>query len=71
MNNIRAASVQFQHVPGDKPANLNKICAFVERAEPSGVDLIVFPEMCINGYWHVRKLRSRQLLRKRQKRWAF
>ena len=61
MNNIRAASVQFQHVPGDKSANLNKICAFVERAEARGIELIVFPEMCISGYWHVRKLSREEI----------
>lgn len=56
MKNIRAASVQFQHLPGDKPANLKKIQAFVERAAERRVELIAFPEMCITGYWHVRKL---------------
>ncbi|MDQ4078822.1 MAG: nitrilase family protein [Chloroflexota bacterium] len=56
MKNIRASSVQFQHLPGDKPANLNKIRAFVEKAAARQVELIAFPEMCITGYWHVRKL---------------
>ena len=56
MKNIRAASVQFQHAPGDKPANLGKVGAFVERAARQGVELIAFPEMCITGYWHVRNL---------------
>jgi predicted amidohydrolase len=56
MKNIRVASVQFQHKPGDKPANLNKIEAFVERAAREGVELIAFPEMCVTGYWHVRNL---------------
>lgn len=56
MKNIRAASVQFQHLPGDKRANLNKIQAFVGKAAARGVALIAFPEMCITGYWHVRKL---------------
>ncbi|HYN89204.1 MAG TPA: nitrilase family protein [Ardenticatenaceae bacterium] len=56
MENIRTAAVQFQHLPGDKPANLNKITAFVEKAAAQGVELIAFPEMCITGYWHTRKL---------------
>ena len=56
MNNIRVASVQFQHAPGDKAANLAKIHAFVERAAAHRVELIAFPEMCITGYWHVRNL---------------
>jgi len=56
MQNIRAASVQFNHAPGDKKANIGKIRAFVKDAAAQKVDLIVFPEMCIPGYWHVRHL---------------
>ncbi|HJQ30768.1 MAG TPA: nitrilase family protein [Pyrinomonadaceae bacterium] len=56
MKNIRVASVQFQHAPGDKRANLDKVEAFVERAAAERVELIAFPEMCITGYWHVRNL---------------
>ena len=56
MRNLRAASVQLQHLPGDKRANLQIIAGFVEKAAASRVDLIAFPEMCITGYWHVRKL---------------
>jgi len=56
MKPIRAASVQFNHAPGDKEANMNNIRAFVKDACEQNVDLIVFPEMCITGYWHVRKL---------------
>ncbi len=56
MRDIRVASVQFQHAPGDKPANLGKIQSFVEQAAERGVELIAFPEMCVTGYWHVRNL---------------
>jgi predicted amidohydrolase len=56
MRNLRAASVQFQHAPGDKAANLEKIRAFVGRAAARRVELIAFPEMCVTGYWHVRNL---------------
>lgn len=56
MKNIRAASVQFHHAAGDKPANLAKVRSFVERAAAQGVELIACPEMCITGYWHVRNL---------------
>jgi predicted amidohydrolase len=56
MKNIRVASVQFQHAPGDRQANLGKVEAFVERAAAQRVELIAFPEMCITGYWHVRNL---------------
>lgn len=56
MKNIKVASVQFNHSPGDKNYNLNIIRKFVEQASKEGVELIVFPEMCITGYWHVRNL---------------
>ena len=56
MKNIRAASVQFQHSPGDKRFNLERIAQFVSLAADQGVEIIAFPEMCITGYWHVRNL---------------
>ena len=59
MKDIRAASVQFNHTPGDKAHNMNRIRDFVSEAHAAGVNLLVFPEMCITGYWHVRNL-SRQ-----------
>ena len=59
--NIRAAAVQFEHAPSDKRANLGKIRAFVADAAARGVELIVFPECCISGYWHLRHLRREEL----------
>jgi len=56
MKMIRAGAVQFQHKPGDKQYNLQRIRAFAESAGKKGVELIIFPEMCITGYWHIRKL---------------
>ncbi|MEX0599912.1 MAG: nitrilase family protein, partial [Rhodothermales bacterium] len=56
MHDLRAASVQFQHAPGGIGANLARVTAFVEEASGRGVDLIAFPEMCLTGYWHVRRL---------------
>ncbi len=56
MQNVRAASVQFQHFPDDKKTNLDKIECFARPAAGRNVDLIVLPEMCITGYWHVRHL---------------
>jgi predicted amidohydrolase len=56
MKNICAASVQFNHVPGDKAANMAKIRAFVQAAAEQKIELLVFPEMCITGYWHLRHL---------------
>jgi predicted amidohydrolase len=48
--------VQYHHAPGDKEHNWTRIRSFVRQAEDQGVDLLVFPEMCITGYWHVRQL---------------
>ena len=56
MQPIKAASVQFNHKRDDKAYNLSIIGKFVEEASLLDVDLIVFPEMCITGYWHVRNL---------------
>ncbi|KAF0815223.1 (R)-stereoselective amidase [Andreprevotia sp. IGB-42] len=53
---LRAASVQFQHRAGDKAYNLSQIGHFAGQAAAQQVQLLVFPEMCICGYWHVPKL---------------
>jgi predicted amidohydrolase len=53
---MRAAAVQLNHLPGDKSANLAKVETFTAQAAAEGVELLVFPEMCITGYWHVRHL---------------
>src|SRR5215210_3517640 len=56
MRNIRVATVQFQHRPSDKSYNLDRVRHFVREAARSAVEIIAFPEMCLTGYWHVRKL---------------
>jgi len=61
MKKMKVATVQFNHRPGDKEYNLKKIREFVEYAANSDVDLVVFPEMCITGYWHVRNLSKPEL----------
>ncbi|MCZ6671376.1 MAG: acyltransferase, partial [Verrucomicrobia bacterium] len=58
---IKVASVQFNHTPGDKEANLNTIRPFCAEAADQGVEIIAFPEMCITGYWHVRNLEREQI----------
>src|SRR4051812_15987302 len=62
MRNIRVAAVQFQHAPGDKAANLAAIDRFVASAAGQRVELIAFPECCISGYWHLRKLSHEELV---------
>ncbi len=61
MENIRAAAVQFESVQADKPANLEKIRRFAAKAAESGVQLLVFPECAITGYWFLRKLSREEL----------
>lgn len=62
MKKIRVASVQFEHAPGDKEANLGKIRRFVKEASARGVELVVFPECCVSGYWHLRHLSRGELV---------
>ncbi len=61
MQDITVASVQFQHVPGEPLKNLEIIRKFVEAAAEQQVKLICFPECCLSGYWHLRKLNREQL----------
>ena len=56
MRDIRVASVQFQAAPGDKAYNIGRVRHVVAEAARREVEIIAFPEMCLTGYWHVRKL---------------
>lgn len=61
MNDIRVASVQFQHAPGDKTYNMGRVRHYVIEAARAGAKIVAFPEMCLTGYWHVRKLSRDQV----------
>src|SRR5690349_14308646 len=61
MPTLRAAAVQFEHLPADKAANFAKIDAFARQAGAQGVKLLAFPECCITGYWFLRNLPHDQL----------
>ncbi|MCA9262778.1 MAG: nitrilase [Planctomycetales bacterium] len=58
---LRVASVQFQHTPGDKMANLVRMRGLLERARQAGAELVVFPECCVSGYWHLRNVSRGEL----------
>ena len=58
---MKVASVQFNHAYGDIEYNLKQISVFVEQAVEQGNELVVFPEMCITGYWHLRDFDREQL----------
>jgi len=62
MRDVCVASVQFQHCPGDKQANLAKIAAFAGSAAGKDVEMLIFPECCITGYWFLRRLTREQLV---------
>lgn len=62
MRDIRVASVQFEHVAGDKAANFEKIRGFVDQARAQGVEILAFPECCITGYWFLRNLSRDELV---------
>lgn len=55
MNLLRTGAVQFQARTDDKAANLELITAYTDRAATAGVQLLAFPEMCLLGYWHLRR----------------
>ena len=40
---------------------MEKIHLFTEKAKAEKVELLVFPEMCITGYWHVRNLSQAEI----------
>ena len=61
MNDLCAASVQFQHVPGDKATNLATVSKWTAKAAVASAELVVFPEMCLTGYWHLRGLPRAEL----------
>jgi predicted amidohydrolase len=51
----------MESAAGDKGANFAKIESFVQQAAGQSVQLIVFPECCITGYWFLRNLSPAQL----------
>jgi predicted amidohydrolase len=63
VNDVRAATVQFNHETADKAYNLGRIRAFVDAAARQDVQLLVFPEMCITGYWALRTAAREELAR--------
>jgi predicted amidohydrolase len=59
--NIRAGAVQFESLPGNKKANFEKINRFCELAAHRDVEILIFPECCITGYWFLRKKTKKNL----------
>jgi len=47
---LRVAIAQIDTTVGDFPGNSTKIVAHGRRAEESGADLVLFPELAVSGY---------------------
>jgi predicted amidohydrolase len=54
--------VQLEHKNGDKAENMAQIQSFVQTAVRQNVDVIVFPECGLTGYWFLRHLDRQALL---------
>ena len=61
MKNIRVAAIQLESLAGEKDANLALMKDFVEQAARQDVEMLVFPELCITGYWFLVKLSREEL----------
>jgi predicted amidohydrolase len=61
MKNLRVAAAQMEHVDGDVAANLATVARLAREAAGQGAQIVAFPECCLTGYWHLRKLSREQL----------
>ncbi|UJW31616.1 nitrilase family protein [Saccharothrix sp. AJ9571] len=52
---VKVAAVQFEHRADDKQYNLGRVAHFASEAAAAGARLVVCPEMCLVGYWHLRR----------------
>jgi predicted amidohydrolase len=55
MTVLRCACVQFEPVPDDPDHNLATLRRLAADAVGRGARLVVFPELCLTGYWHLRR----------------
>ncbi len=49
-NDLTIGVVNFQPVWGDVEANVASMQAYIEQAASEGIELLLFPEMCVTGY---------------------
>ncbi len=50
MDQFNVACVQFQPVLGEVQKNLDTIASFVQQGKEMKIDVMVFPELCVQGY---------------------
>lgn len=55
MTSFRAAVVQFEPTPDEPSTNLGTVERLARAAVSDGARLVVLPEMCLLGYWHLRR----------------
>lgn len=60
---LRVSVVQFEAAPSDPAANLETVRRLASAAAADGSRLVIFPEMCLLGYWHLTKLPADDLRR--------
>ncbi|MBM3821874.1 MAG: acyltransferase [Verrucomicrobia bacterium] len=58
---LKASAVQMESAPGDKESNFRVMEELVKDAAGEGVELVVFPECCVSGYWFIRNLKPEAL----------
>lgn len=61
MTLFRSAVVQFEPVPDQPAANLATVEGLAREAVADGAQLVVLPEMCLLGYWHLRNHSAERL----------
>ncbi|WP_432887467.1 nitrilase family protein [Kribbella sp. CA-245084] len=61
MTSFRAAVVQFEPAPDQPSTNLATVERLARTAVADGARLVVFPELCLLGYWHLRRHTAERL----------
>ena len=62
MQEIRVASVQFEHRDNDKAYNLSRVRELTRRAVDQGAQIVSFHEGCIPGSSWIQPLSKEQIL---------
>lgn len=62
MDKIRIATAQFEHLSGDKNANIDIIEKITAAAASEGADVVSFHECSITGYTFARRLSREEML---------
>jgi NAD+ synthase (glutamine-hydrolysing) len=59
---VKIALAQINPTVGDFAGNTRRILEFAERAQGLGVDLVVFPELAVCGYWPADLLEKKKFI---------